>query len=345
MKKITSLSNTISFGVDSDYMVVLNENQFIKLYSSESLDEVKQFRSSSRLDNRIYINNSVAWANTLYDAKGLIIHGTNSVISDNFVKYCTLEYGNIVIYEIIDVNGPEVFQKIVGQATVWHLNEVPFVFKIISNYFLYKKNPLLIKALNNETGQDIWVKQLPEPFSQFLGLSIQTVWITLDSGRILGLNLRTGEEEYNLLKPNKYPHSWANQINKPTFYLGQYTQLDQVQNKLFGLREWYYWEIDLANPTQSYFLYDLEEHFRAFQMEANMPGYTLPFEGDHVFFGSIDRKGPTIGTFDRQTHQIVWASGDATSDNYLPSVRQMAYQHNKLYVLDGRATLHIFERE
>lgn len=343
MKKKAEITQVVAFASDETVLAVLEKSQRITVFDVGSLNQISSWHSTEKLDNRIYVDDGLIWVNTLYAAHGLLIKENEMVEVPRFVKSYWREAGGFASFEMVLEGERKMNLKTFDGQIVWTVEGYFLPYLVLADVVLCRRDSQkTLYALSNHTGEQLWAKHFSEEIYSFLGRKMEIVWVVLDSGRIVGLHFLTGEEVISFDKPTHYPASWSEPIQDPMFFLGRYTQIDTIQNKLFGLRGWNYWEINLANPIESYTLYNLEEHFKYYQMEANAP-FLPVLDKNRLFFGSIDRKGPTVGIFDRHQKEIVWASSEAMTDSYLPSVRQIAYQNNQLFVLDGTGVLHIFQ--
>ncbi|MBK8392404.1 MAG: hypothetical protein IPL23_25445 [Saprospiraceae bacterium] len=61
---------------------------------------------------------------------------------------------------------------------------------------------------------------------------------------------------------------------------------DEKNGVLFGLRNYYYFEIDLTDPANRYVIYDASDSFLQFKIEADMAnGYEWTWFENEIYFG------------------------------------------------------------
>jgi outer membrane protein assembly factor BamB len=210
-----------------------------------------------------------------------------------------------------------------------------------------------IKWTRSFSGIYDYIQQFPSPHTikstvtRFICETDGVLWIALSSGRLVGLNKNSGEEVYNISNPANFPAGY--QLRKEDEYLhyGLYMNFDKNSDMLFGLRGKYYFEIGLNDPVHNYSIYDIKQelHTAGFE-EINFSGdgYQQAWHKNEIYFGQQDRKGPTIGIFERESKHIAWVSGLPASNSYIPNIRKIGYAGNKLYALDGNQVLHIYSR-
>ncbi len=182
--------------------------------------------------------------------------------------------------------------------------------------------------------------------SGIIGFYSETLWIVLNSGVILGLANDTGKLTYELVQPNNYGES------KEPFNPAINTQIDSERGILFGLRNKYYWEIDLLGPENTYLLYDISASCDNWNISADMPLREWSWFEDKIYFGEIydsphNQNLNNVGVFDRKTREVVYAMriGEGGRRDMLPNIQKIQFEAGRLYVLDGRQVLHILEED
>jgi outer membrane protein assembly factor BamB len=187
----------------------------------------------------------------------------------------------------------------------------------------------------------------PDDFCQaeivrIIGEYNNILWIVLNSGRLLGLEVETGKLKYDLIKPINF----IEEIDG--FDVALWAMIDIEKGQIFGIKKHCYFEIDLKNSQESYYFYDISETCQQHQIEADYPSYELVWEGDEIFIGKnelhYDKHPCNVGIFNRITKQITWTSRELKNENIFKGISKIEYANNKLFVLDRESTLHIFER-
>ena len=189
---------------------------------------------------------------------------------------------------------------------------------------------------------------------RIIGVQNGTIWIGLNSGRLIGINAKDGSHKYDVFeittyngKKNLFAHydpeiasskDWA-------LFLLQYAQLDEESGVIFGLRNFYYFELDLNDPTNSFTVYDASESFLENQIEADMTnGYEWTWHKDEIFFGHNFTANNNLGIFNRTTKKVTWATRLEQENGQARNISKIEFGSDRLYVLDQLKTLHVFDR-
>jgi outer membrane protein assembly factor BamB len=246
--------------------------------------------------------------------------------------------------------------KLDFSSTLILFDETIFVIQFSEN--LSKKIFLSINLFNgdykwiyNIDAKVIWNREYEDStrpeFERIAGSLNGIVWLSLTSGRLIALSNSTGELLYNITEPNIKPDNLF--FTDDYYWIGRYHQLDKNQGKLFGLRGNFYWEIDLANPTETYEVFDISESCKKNGIRADMPTYEWPVQGNEILFGEIfespkNEKLNNVGLFNRDTKQIIWTDRIGEEGEFLPVIQKLEMQDDRLFILDGKNTLFIYER-
>lgn len=156
------------------------------------------------------------------------------------------------------------------------------------------------------------------------------LWLICSQRRLLGLSLKTGLVNVNLLLSNLHNDLFANE-----------PYLDVIAGELSFLEYRYYYVIDL-NTLQLKVVHRLP--FTDIRDVVEMK----TFQGSYVYFTCIVHHSEKesyiyIGVFNRCTLQIDWLENLNLKESWVNQPPQVGA--NKLYILDTSGTLHIFERE
>ena len=179
---------------------------------------------------------------------------------------------------------------------------------------------------------------------KILGTFNEILWISLNSGRLLGLDIHTGDLRHDLAIPANffaYISGYVNQFDSAADSL-----LDEKRGIIFGLHLTYYWEINLINPENEYILYDISEQCNKKLIGGNEIAADLVWRNEEIFFyqWSFAQDPSYVGIFNRNTRQITWTSRELGEEGIFKGVNKVEFSENRLYVLDRANTLHIFER-
>jgi hypothetical protein len=251
---------------------------------------------------------------------------------------------------------------------IWKSKQVFSIKKIFgSNIFLAYENHVC--SIELQTGKSVWNKSFDNAYLwhtksiyenageilhdplviNLIGVHENIFWIVLDSGRLVGLDLHTGEIIYNLMHPVKYPAIYNKDLNSDNNILFHKTQLDVEGGMLFGLNQQYYWEIDLTDPVKSFELFDISDECARNKIHPDMPGYEWPVGKVEIYFAEIrsserNSERNSVGLFNRKTRKIEWAARIGEKGQYAPIVHKMDCYDNLFYAQDGNATLHVFQK-
>lgn len=260
--------------------------------------------------------------------------------------------------------------NIVNGHKVWQLDFTSTIYKIDDQIYLVKFSENLerskVYSFELESGVFSWAYSIPEnsynwynlgsvyisersvpikaEIKKILGTFNEVLWISLNSGRLLGLDIHTGDLRHDLAIPaNFFVHisGYVNQFDSAAGSL-----LDEKRGLIFGLHLTYYWEINLINPENEYILYDISEQCKNKLIGGGEITYELVWKDEEIIFHqwSFAQDPSYVGIFNRNTRQITWTSRELGEEGVFKGVKKVEFSENRLYVLDRANTLHIFER-
>jgi len=181
------------------------------------------------------------------------------------------------------------------------------------------------------TWQDYDGREKQTQISKVLGVFDSKLYIYLNSGKILLLDIDSGKK-IAVLKNNKHPKF-------DTF--GNSIELDIRSNKLIQLANQDLIEIDLESLEVSQ---TVIEDMKSFGL-GNFS--KVVFDSGHIFF--TDKNNMTLGALNRSTQKLDWIhklSQKGVSESERPRYgKDLKLKDGRLYVLDNKNTLHIFEKE
>lgn len=331
---------TIHFGylfcIKKEKIEVLDES--FKCIYTEFVEEDLQ---------ELHSGNGYVWTNTSELGLGLL-YDSNRFVKKSYLIKDIDKKGNVFCR--FENKGTKLNK---AEKIIWQIEDKFFSYVVTDDIFFYKSNKIYLKALDNSNGKSIWQYTLPEgkydvqtrfnglkkgEISKVIGVYKDVVWVSLNFGTLLGLDVNSGELKYEVLNQDAI-------IKK-----GLYTQLDTENGVLFGLRNTLYWEIDLNQSDMIFHDFDIAETCTKNNIRAEMPVYDWSWEGDEIFFGEIydadrNKETNTIGIFNRKSKEISWSARIGEKGDTQPILQKIEYSTNRLYVLDGQSTLHILERE
>lgn len=174
---------------------------------------------------------------------------------------------------------------------------------------------------------------------KFLGVYKNELWLVLNSGALLALDIETGTE-------SRYIKEGKMIIGESDFedfkgYFGYDTVLDEESGLIFNLNRHFYLEYNI-NSFNTYFdSYSFKESSQEHKLNLN---YVGGFDKEHIYSyeGSDNNR---FAIFSREKKEIIWSSEIEEVKGKFPAIRDLQYGAGKIYVLDHDNTLHIFERE
>ncbi|PWB22669.1 hypothetical protein [Flavobacterium sp. HTF] len=174
---------------------------------------------------------------------------------------------------------------------------------------------------------------------KFLGDYKNELWLLLNSGALLALNIETGEES-RYIKEGKII-TGESDFEDFKGYFGCDTVLDEKKGLIFNLSKHFYIEYNL-NSTNIYFdSYSFKESSITHKLNLN---YIGGFDEENIYSyeGSDNNR---FAVFSKQKKDIIWSGQIEEVKDKFPAIRDMKYGDGIIYVLDHHNTLHIFEKE
>lgn len=215
-----------------------------------------------------------------------------------------------------------------------------------------------IKRINTDT-ETLWqftiasLGDSPYPdeedkIGKFLGITKNYLWIVTNLGRLIALDIETGEiqkvasphttdEKYNYHLNKAFGHIYIKQEDG-NLYCMSYNMVTIIDTQTFTIKEEYnFREEDPEGMGQYEFVY-----------KSLLQGDYFTFLGSkHKEYGGIG----WIGIFDYKARKLVWEyelitqEERNTSRNQLVPSQPLYISGNKLYIKDVKKNLYIFERE
>ena len=215
-----------------------------------------------------------------------------------------------------------------------------------------------IKRINTDT-ETLWqftiasLGDSPYPdeedkIGKFLGITNNYLWIVTNLGRLIALDIETGEvqkvasphttdEKYNYHLNKAFGHIYIKQEDG-NLYCMSYNMVTIIDTQTFTIKEEYnFREEDPEGMGQYEFVY-----------KSLLQGDYFTFLGSkHKEYGGIG----WIGIFDYKARKLVWEyelitqEERNTSRNQLVPSQPLYISGNKLYIKDVKDNLYIFERE
>jgi hypothetical protein len=352
MKLIKQIENIRDFDINDNFIGFHSLSQKISLLNikfdvlfEEQFDEYMQ---------EIHLVNNNFWINSSMGDKNYYFIENQLKLTPLFIYFLSEDNDNIFLFKRIktDLSKKISKQNLLNQ-TKWEIEE-GFIchFLKFGNFFFYARNDRrVLTCINYETGISNWEYSvsiygwhntdgyaMATEIEKVLGIFKEVIWILMNSGRILGLDIHNGSELHNLTFPNTYPDKYKDAISRNNYASNNAAQFDQEKGCIFGLKGEYYWEIDLGNPEHLFTYYDVEHCFKSLVVN------DISIDGDEISFMHTSWPKPniTFGLFNRKHKKIVYLNeikGNGTQMNRV----DIKFSNKRLYVLDFDAVLNIYE--
>ena len=229
--------------------------------------------------------------------------------------------------------------------------------------FFEKENK--IQTINFLSGQFLWEFSLSslgkgkdyntdEEFDyeveQFVGIYNNILWVYIERGGFIGLDIQTGELKHRILgilkgnllgKVDSYVDSEEFYI----FYRAKFI-LDDKKGIIIGLIADRFFEIDLNKEKATPMLYGMWDKMEKMNLKKYGVNGNTSLQGDLLYF--YNDKELQFGILDINTKEIIYISEPIAvveRDDCFTQLKDLKVSENKVYILDSNDTLHIFERE
>jgi outer membrane protein assembly factor BamB len=212
-----------------------------------------------------------------------------------------------------------------------------------NGYFLYDN--VLLRKRNLSTGEQLWEIQLDittrnftnnerNPIKQVIGIHQNQFLVSFASGHLLGISTKTGEV---LWHSDKFLSK--DLLHNRSSLLGTFSNWHLQDGKLYQFDGDTYFSFDIDTGETQFLWQDEREKNYITVINKN-------YTNNYIYFAASlnQRLFPTvIGIFDRTNLSITWVHEVEQVSRCLNAAPQV--DGNKLYVLDGGGSLHIFEAE
>ena len=241
--------------------------------------------------------------------------------------------------------------------------------KMLSSYifdellFFEKENK--IQTINFLSGQFLWEFPLAslgkgkdystdEEFDyeveQFVGIYNNILWVYIERGGFIGLDIQTGELKHRILRIPKgnllgKVDSYVDSEEFYIFYRAKFI-LDDKKGIIIGLIADRFFEIDLNKEKVTPMLYGMWDKMEKMNLKKYGVNGNTSLQGDLLYF--YNDKELQFGVLDINTKEIIYVSEPIAvveRDDCFTQLKDLKVSENKVYILDSNHTLHIFERE
>ena len=229
--------------------------------------------------------------------------------------------------------------------------------------FFEKENK--IQTINFLSGQFLWEFPLAslgkgkdystdEEFDyeveQFVGIYNNILWVYIERGGFIGLDIQTGELKHRILGIPKgnllgKVDSYVDSEEFYIFYRAKFI-LDDKKGIIIGLIADRFFEIDLNKEKITPMLYGMWDKMEKMNLKKYGVSGNTSLQEDLLYF--YNDKELQFGVLDINTKEFIYVSEPIAvveRDDSFTRLRDLKVSENKVYILDSNHTLHIFERE
>lgn len=353
MKLLKTIENVMGF-FSSENDILVTYNSSIRCYDFE-YNLVWEIEMPGRIV-KCLISKSKAYLEFIDKESGfektnvIDIKNGNSVLTDlndYMIRSVSVDGEAIALKYNSDYSTNTFFIRLRSEKVVWE-KELSVLPIFTNGTLLFSGLKNLVFAFNRD-GSELWRYDLSHlgswidydkkekviEVSRILGVFEDRVYVYLNNGKVLVLNLKTGEK-ITVLENDKNTDQGS--------FKGMFMdaiELDRNSGKLIQLFNQRYTEvvINTNSVSQSYI-----EEMKSLRLE-NMSRFA--FDNEHIFF--TDKNHQKLGSLNRSTLKIDWTY-DLSEVEINESAgqrfgRELNLKNDRLYVLDNKNTLHVFENE
>lgn len=338
MRKIREIHN-VTFPISK-----LNEKYFLIGINGifKLLDgiEVKNFIGLEIKETGHQILNNILY---LYDEKRIIGVDLEDVQSTKFVDYTAdrlwIFNSEYIIYVTENKNSRDFkidFYSKNKDTILWSITDKMYLSNLSDKFLIFVNlTGTIYKRLNTISGEEIWSLDFSENKVVGNTLLIDNILVfSTTNHHIIGIDIETGKELWRLEKIN----AGSFQIQPETKYLVSLNANSAGDN-------WYY----IINPLNGEILVNKKFEKFYYDATANKACITDTY---YYFISNVmgdggykDERVTHLGCINLQSHDLEWieevgATSDRRSEYQKPEING-----NKIYLLDGEKTLHIYELE
>ena len=306
-----------------------------------------------KIDKVLYIKYSDGYCEKLVEDKFLPINNMNNIKYINFGK----PYSVIFIYgdeykkffNLLDLETNKLLLKKDSLHWLYIEKDIIVTYDILGSF---------ISRINTDT-ETLWqftiasLGDSPYPdeedrIGEFLGITNNYLWIVTNLGRLIALDIETGEiqkvasphttdEKYNYHLNKAFGHIYIKQEDG-NLYCMSYNMVTIIDTQTFAIKEEYNFREEDPEGMGQY-----------------ESVYTPLLQGDYfTFLGSKHKEYGGIGwigIFDYKARKLVWEyellpfEERKATRNRLVAPQPLYMSGNKLYIKDIKDNLYIFERE
>ena len=298
-----------------------------------------------------------------------IVYGDSAIININdltiVINNYRIEaqnYPYFSFYEVDDKTQEGIYdfekKKILFEATSWLGRSIidKYIFrdfkkkiacrKINSDSILWEF-PLSSLGKGKDYNTD---EEFDYEVEQFVGIYSNILWVYIERGGFIGLDIQTGELKHRILGIPKgnllgKVDSYVDSEEFYIFYRAKFI-LDEKKGIIIGLIADRFFEIGLNKEKITPMLYGMWDKMEKMNLKKYGVSGNTSLQGDLLYF--YNDKELQFGILEINTKEIIYVSEPIAvveRDDSFTRLRDLKVSENKVYILDSNHTLHIFERE
>lgn len=305
----------------------------------------------------------------------------------NLVNWTKIEDGEFEKYRIspMSIFGGNIFVRLEGEVKpglrtrgLYNVYEKRILWKseainnpVIMNGLIFSNSINKVERFDLETGEMLWSQSVLKLGSYYvdklefnrkvhegevdclLGIYKKVLWILLNNGMLLGLDIETGDIVDKVGAPKQYPAElfMMEETRESNFYYNHQSIFDSKQGKI--IRLWHagnsdanyawYFEVDLNSTMPELAISKVDNITnRPFTIDGN-PCPLWPFDDDYMYV--CNYRDYKLALFNRKTKKIDWIHQMEADSVKKSFIIKMEVRENYWYVLDNSKTLYVYKRK
>ena len=352
MKEVQYISNVDNFLVVDDKLYFSNGKEVIDEKGHSILNCPLSLQFLNYKEPYFYIPD-------IYGNTYLIMEKETRFLKDIFIKKVISDS-----FLLVSKDKKTAILNIINNEFHYILNSR--IFKFLEwKEKLFFKNKNTIQGIEIYTGQFLWEFSLSslgkgkdyntdEEFDyeveQFVGIYNNILWVYIERGGFIGLDIQTGELKHRILGIPKgnllgKVDSYVDSEEFYIFYRAKFI-LDDKKGIIIGLIADRFFEIDLNKEKITPMLYGMWDKMEKMNLKKYGVNGNTSLQGDLLYF--YNDKELQFGVLDINTKEFIYVSEPIAvveRDDSFTRLRDLKVSENKVFILDSNHTLHIFERE
>ena len=355
-----------------DYVIYKGKPYYINTSHEIQCGEKKQMLYKTPLSPLVTFNNKFycsEWENNykIFDENlELVEEGEDKVFLYLSNDYLETQYSNEYLEDITAIIDRKENLIVLGEIDKFSIS----FFQMDIYIYIYKKNKIYddvmsVRAFSIQKKEHLWEFSLAslgkgkdyntdEEFDyeveQFVGIYNNILWVYIERGGFIGLDIQTGELKHRILGIPKgnllgKVDSYVDSEEFYIFYRAKFI-LDEKKGIIIGLIADRFFEIDLNKEKITPMLYGMWDKMEKMNLKKYGVSGNTSLQGDLLYF--YNDKELQFGILDINTKEIIYVSEPIAvveRDDSFTRLRDLKVSENKVYILDSNHTLHIFERE